>query len=88
MQDEAHSENEDNLKKEKDFNKILETERSDLSKWLSEQKPPKCGKKWNKKDNNKFENAHPPQYNQLDQVTPTSLFNIFGGFDKFMCPKV
>ena len=33
--------------------------------------------RWNKKDiNNQFENEPPPQCNHLDQVTPTSLFEI------------
>ena len=34
--------------------------------------------KLNKKDINiKFENVPPPQCNQLDQVTPASLFDLF-----------
>ena len=61
LQDEAHSQNEYNLEKEDDFNNILETERSDLSKWLLNKKPPNCAKKWNKKGvtNTKFENIPP-----------------------------
>ena len=47
-----------------DFNNDLENKRSDQSKWLSKQTPPKCTLKWNKEDiNNKFENVPPPQQN-------------------------
>ena len=45
LKNEAHSENEYNLEKEEDFNKVLENERSDLSKWLSKKKSPKCSEK-------------------------------------------
>ena len=45
LKDEAHSENEYNLEKEEDFNKVLENERSDLSKWLSKKKSPKRSEK-------------------------------------------
>ena len=76
MQDDAHSENEGNLEKEEVFNNVLEAEISDI---YLKQKPPKCAEKWNKRDiiNNKFANVPPPQWNQLDQVTPTSLFELF-----------
>ena len=47
-----------------------------VSKWLSKEKPQKCIGKWNKKDSNKFENEPPPQCNQVDQVTLTSLFEL------------
>ena len=48
-----------------------------VSKWLSMQRPQKFMERWNKKDiNNQFENEPPPQCNHLDQVTPTSLFEI------------
>ena len=40
---------------------------------------PKCAEKQNKKDiiNNKFENVPPSECNQLDQVYPKSLFELF-----------
>ena len=39
VKEEDHSKKEDNLEKEENFNNDLENEKSDLSKWLSKQKP-------------------------------------------------